>query len=108
VKQLSRLILLTAIAIAPAMARVMDEDDSISFEIPWDGECHVCQGEWEPLFPPPQGPPTEAPLEFTGLSVGEEEPPVGEDVPEPMTWLLIGGGLSAMGLWRRKQSVGSL
>jgi hypothetical protein len=103
VKHLSILLLLAGSIVAPVYAGVIGEDDSISFEIPLDDECQSCQGEWEPLFPAGDE-PEETPIEFAGISVGGEEPPPAEDVPEPVTWLLIGGGLCAMGLWKRRRN----
>lgn len=94
-------------------ARVIEEDESITFTLPWDEGCTACEGEWEPLFPPapvPQelplpeesGPGTE--LLLQGVA---DVPNSGEDVPEPVTWLLIGGGLTGMAWWRRRSGAGA-
>jgi hypothetical protein len=85
---------------------VIEEDDSISFETPWEENCQSCEGEWETLLPPLVVPGAEAEipeLEFTPLGVIEEETE-SADVPEPMTWVMIGTGLTALSVWRRRQN----
>jgi hypothetical protein len=88
----------------------MDEDDLISFELPWGELCQSCDEEWEPLFPPPVAPgpePGTPELEFTPLGVIGEETG-GVDVPEPMTWVMIGTGLMALSAWRKRRNSGPL
>lgn len=88
----------------------MDEDDSISFELPWNESCSSCEGEWQLLFPPagmPESEPKFADIEFTPLGV-VEEPAESADVPEPVTWALIGTALSSLAVWRKRQNSGPL
>lgn len=82
----------------------MDDDDSISFEMPWDESCQSCGGEWEPIFPPagePDATPDVPGFEFMPLGFAEEASE-SADVPEPVTWMLIGAGLTALSLWGEK------
>ncbi len=93
-----------------AGARVMDEDDSISFELPWEESCASCEVEWEPLFPPagiPESGPNWPDVEFTAMGV-VDEPGESADVPEPVTWVLIGTALTALGVWRKRRNSGPL
>jgi hypothetical protein len=80
------------------------DDDGVDFGLPMGEGCQICDGEWEPLFPPLVDSPTPPEdLLFTGLSVGEVSEGESE-VPEPTTWLLIGSGLTGFALWRRRQN----